>query len=324
MQAIRLHEFGNFAGLKVEELDEPAPGANEVLVRIAAAAVNPSDVKNVQGFMHQTRLPRTPGRDFAGTIVAGPREIIGTDVWGTGGDLGFTRDGTHAQYVLIPAAAAVPRPAKLAANAAGCSGLTFVTAAYGLREAAIDTGQTVVVIGALGGVGRAVAQIARRAGARVIGIALTAPPADLPPSLAAIDFIDSSRQETASTVRNLTQARGADIVFDTVGGPMLPEGLKLLAHRGRIIEISAGRDPNVTINIRDFYHQEARLLGIDSLSLDAVQCASILRELSGGFESGELTPPPIAATYSLEQAPQAYEAVDSGKGAGRHVLVPNG
>jgi NADPH:quinone reductase-like Zn-dependent oxidoreductase len=292
-------------------------------VRIAAASVNPSDVKNVQGFMHQTRLPRTPGRDFAGTVVAGPREMIGKEVWGTGGDLGFTRDGSHAEYLLIPAAAAVARPAELSPESAASSGVTFVVAAYGLREAAISAGQTVAVIGAFGGVGRAAAQIAKRHGARAIGVARNAPPADLPSSFAGITLIDSSREEAATAIRRLTDGRGADIVYDTVGGSMLLEGLKYLAKRGRIIEISAGRDPKVTIDIRDFYHQEARLVGIDSLSLDAVESAVILRELSGGFEAGDLVPPPVAASYSLEHAVQAYEAVQAGKTEGRHVITPN-
>jgi len=322
MRALRLHEFGSPSGLRIEELDTPTPAGDHVLVRVTAASVNPSDVKNVRGFMHQTRLPRTPGRDFAGTVVAGRSDMIGKEVWGTGGDLGFTRDGSHAEHLLVPASAVVLRPNRLSHEAAASSGVTFVTAAYGLREAGIDAGQTVAVIGVFGGVGRAAAQIAKRLGARVIGIARSAPPADLPATLAGVTFVDSSREDAAGAVRRVTDGRGADTVYDTVGGAMLLEALKFLAHRGRIIEISAGRDPKVTIDIRDFYHQEARLIGVDSLSLDAVQCASILQEIAHAFEAGELVPPPVAATYPLEQAVRAYEAVEAGKGEGRHVLMP--
>jgi NADPH:quinone reductase-like Zn-dependent oxidoreductase len=328
MRAIRLHEFGTISGLKVEELDTPTPGAGEVLVRVAAASVNASDVKNVRGLMHQTRLPRVPGRDFAGTVVAGSGEVIGEmigrEVWGTGGDLGFTRDGTHATHVVIAAEALVARPAGLSAEAAACSGVTFVTAAYGLSEANIAAGQSVVIIGVFGGVGRAAAQIAKRRGARVIGISRGAAPVNRPASMADVALIDSSQEEVAGAVKKLTDGRGADIVFDTVGGAMLLEALKYLAPRGRIIEISAGREANVTINLRDFYHQQARLIGVDSLSLDAVACAAILRDLNGGFENGELTPPPIAERYKLDDAQRAYEAVEGGKGEGRHVLLPGG
>jgi NADPH2:quinone reductase len=323
MRALRLHEFGNPSGLRIEDFDTPGPAAGQILVKITAASVNPSDVKNVQGFMHQTRLPRTPGRDFAGTVVAGSEEMIGKEVWGTGGDLGFTRDGSHADHLLLPTAAAVCRPSRLSPEAAASCGVTFVTAAYGLSEAALAPGQTVAIIGVFGGVGRAAAQIARRHGARVIGAARGAAPVDLPRSLIGIAIVDSSRDHTAEHVLRLSDGRGADIVYDTVGGAMLLEGLKFLANRGRIVEISAGRDPNVTINIRDFYHQQARLIGVDSLSLDGVRCAEILRGLVPGFESGELAPPPIAATYPLDLARNAYEAVASGRGEGRHVLLPS-
>jgi NADPH:quinone reductase len=179
MRAVRFHEFGKISGLKIEQIDKPSPGPDDVLIKIAAASVNPSDVKNVLGAMHQTTLPRTPGRDFAGTVVAGRADLIGKEVFGSG-DLGLTRDGSHAEFLLIPAAAVVPRPATLSAIQAACCGVTFVTAAYGLREAELAAGQTVAVIGVFGGVGRAVAQIARRAGAEVIGIAIADPPAHLP------------------------------------------------------------------------------------------------------------------------------------------------
>jgi NADPH:quinone reductase-like Zn-dependent oxidoreductase len=322
MRALRLKTFGKPADLLVENVETPVPTADEVLVRIAAASVNMSDVKNVQGLMHQTRLPRTPGRDFAGTVTAGRSDLMGAEVWGTGGDIGFTRDGSHGEFLLIPANGAVLRPAALSAQSAACCGVTFVTAASGLAEAACGPGQTVVIIGVFGGVGRAAAQIARSRGARVVGIARSVPPASLPASLAGSDFIDSSKQDAVEAVRQLTAGRGGDIVFDTVGGAMLLDGLKMLAMRGRIIEITAGRDPNVTINIRDFYHQQARLIGVDSLALDVIQCASLLRGLAEGFASGALVPPPIAATYSLLDAPRAYEAVENGRGEGRHVIMP--
>src|SRR5271163_2646025 len=107
MHAVRLRQFGKLADLKLEKFPTPSPVAGEVLLRISAASINPSDVKNVQGFMHQTTLPRTLGRDFVGTVIAGEPNLIGKEVWGTGGDLGFTCDGSHADHLIIPAAAAV-------------------------------------------------------------------------------------------------------------------------------------------------------------------------------------------------------------------------
>src|SRR5580692_6800602 len=113
MHAVRLRQFGKLADLKIEELPTPSPGPGELLLRLTAASINASDVKNVQGLMHQTTLPHTPGRDFAGTVLAGQADLIGKEVWGTGGDLGFTRDGSHADYLIIPAPAAVLLPPAL-------------------------------------------------------------------------------------------------------------------------------------------------------------------------------------------------------------------
>src|SRR6516225_3169374 len=99
MRALRFDKTGSLEALKVSDIPKPTPGPNEVLVEVKAAAVNPSDIKNVLGGMHETTVPRTPGRDFAGTVVAGPSHLIGQSVFGSGGDLGFRRDGSHAEFV---------------------------------------------------------------------------------------------------------------------------------------------------------------------------------------------------------------------------------
>src|SRR5579863_2560724 len=100
MRALRFHQFGDLGELKLEEVPEAAVGPDEVRVRIGAASINPSDVRNVEGKMEGTTLPRVPGRDFAGTVVDGPHELLGTAIWGTGGDIGFTRDGSHAESIV--------------------------------------------------------------------------------------------------------------------------------------------------------------------------------------------------------------------------------
>src|SRR3974377_1155434 len=113
MRALRFDQTGSLDALKVSDIPKPAPGPNEVLVEVKAAAVNPSDIKNVLGGMHETTVPRTPGRDFAGTVVAGPPQLLGQSVFGSGGDLGFRRDASHAQFLAVPEVAAVPKPATL-------------------------------------------------------------------------------------------------------------------------------------------------------------------------------------------------------------------
>jgi NADPH:quinone reductase len=167
MRALRFHRFGDLGELQLEEIPEAAVGPDEVRVRIAAASINPSDVRNVEGKMEGTTLPRVPGRDFAGTVVEGPKELLGIDVWGTGGDIGFTRDGSHAESIVIPAEAVVAKPANLTFEEAACVGVNYVTAYEGLvARAKIQAGETLLVTGAGGGVGQAVLSLGEALGAK--------------------------------------------------------------------------------------------------------------------------------------------------------------
>src|SRR5262249_50438570 len=131
----------------------------------------PSDVKNVLGKMHQTTLPRTPGRDFAGIVVKGPEPFLNRQVWGTGGDLGFTRDGTHAEYVVVPEEAVLLKPQTLTPAQAAAMGLGYLTAWLAVMDVArLERGETILILGVTGAVGSAAAQLARWRGARVLGV----------------------------------------------------------------------------------------------------------------------------------------------------------
>ena len=110
MRAIRFKTFGDSSVLELMEVATPAADERTAIVRVCAASIDPSDVKNVAGAMKQTTLPRIPGRDFAGVVEAGPADWIGAQVWGTGGDTGFTRDGTHAELIAVPVASLRRKP----------------------------------------------------------------------------------------------------------------------------------------------------------------------------------------------------------------------
>jgi hypothetical protein len=170
MKVIEFKEFGGPSQLKLSERPLPQADANTAVVRIEAASVNPSDVKNVAGRMSQTTLPRVPGRDYSGVVVDGPKEWINREVWGTGGDVGFTRDGSHGEYIQVPIASLVRKPETLSHEQAACVGVTFVTAWCALNYAKLSKGETIAVFGANGGVGGAAVQIAKSLGAHVIGI----------------------------------------------------------------------------------------------------------------------------------------------------------
>ena len=141
-------------------------GADDVVVEVKAAGVNPSDVKAATGLMPYAVFPRTPGRDFAGVVVDGPREWIGREVFGSSGDLGIRRDGTHASHLVVEAKALVAKPQNMSLQEAAGIGVPFVTAAEGFSRAGFpQSGEIVLIMGVNGKVGQAAAQIATWRGA---------------------------------------------------------------------------------------------------------------------------------------------------------------
>lgn len=324
-QALRVTErVSAAADLKPEVVDIALPDAPDgwAVVEVGAAGINPSDVKAAMGMMPYAVWPRTPGRDYAGRVVAGPGEWIGQDVWGTGGDLGITRDGTHARYLLLPVAALVRRPAHIPAASAAMAGVPFVTACEGLRRAGLSgAGQTVVVFGSNGKVGQAAIQLATRAGARVIGVERGGA-AYVGHAVTEVRTFDGSRDGVAAQVMELTGQAGADIAYNTVGSPYFAAALEALKVGGRQIVISTP-DRNVPFDIQAFYRRDLQLIGVDSLKLDAAQCAAVFRELLPGFEDGSLRAFPVGddAIVPLAQARAAYLKVLEGA-QDRPVLAP--
>jgi NADPH:quinone reductase len=289
-------------------------------VRIIAASINPSDVKNVAGTMRQTPLPRIPGRDFAGVVEAGPAVWIGAAVWGTGGDTGFTRDGTHAEMIAVPVASLRRKPDTLTFDQAASVGVNYIAAWCGLEAAGLSAGETVLLIGARGGVGGAAAQIARRLGARVIGVDRRAPHPDAPIHRIAEKLILDAK-DLPVEVRAATGGKGADVVFDLVGGVMFRNAVDSLALRGRLVEIAATGQREVSFDLADFYHNESRLYGVDTLKRDLEASAEVLEVLTPGFVVGDYRAAPITETCGLGDAQKAYRKVAAGS-VGRIVLRP--
>jgi NADPH:quinone reductase len=299
-----------------------ARASEEVLIEIKAAAINPSDVKAATGLMPYAVFPRTPGRDYAGVIIDGPAGSVGREVFGSSGDLGIRRDGTHATHLAIELEATVEKPKSISWEAAAGIGVPFVTAMEGFRRAGIPmAGETVLVMGVNGKVGQAAVQIATWHGARAIGVVRRQEPYEGHAN-AAVDVIDASAVDVATRVRELTNGKGADIVFNTVGDPYFQAAHKSLALRGRQILI-ATIDRIVQFNILEFYRGQHSYFGIDTLGLSSVATGDVLRELAPGFGSGHLRPFPInpASVFSLEDAKRAFVAV-AGSSRDRVILKP--
>ena len=308
--------------LALEQVALPPLQPGEVLVEVHAAGVNPSDVKAALGMMPYAVFPRTPGRDFAGVVVDGPAEAVGQRVFGSSGDLGIRRDGTHATHLIVERDALAPVPPGMTLEEAAGVGVPFVTAMTGLRRAGLpQPGDVVLVMGVNGKVGQAAAQIAIRAGARVIGVARRAE-GYAGHASAPVEMVDASSGDVAEQVRVLTDGHGADIVFNTVGDPYFQAAHKSLAIEGRQILIAAVHRI-VEFNIFEFYRGRHTYVGIDTLSLSSVRSGEVLQSLAPGFADGSLRPYPIeaASCYKLADARAAYEAV-LGSTRNRVVLVP--
>ena len=295
--------------LRLETSDPPSPGANEVLVEIRAAGVNRSDVSAAMGRMPQALWPRTPGRDWAGVVVHGPNELVGREVFGAGGDLGITRDGTHASHLVVPRNALVDKPPALTPAEAGSLGVPFVTAQEGYQRTGMPKAGDVVLVTAVNGmVGQAAAQIAAMHGARVFGVTRRAAP--FAQSHCKVRMIDGSSEDLATVIRDETAGHGADIVYNTVGSPYFAAANQAMAHGARQVFI-ATIDRPVPFDIFTFYRGRHSYFGIDSLALDASASATLLRALLPGLANRQLRPLPIAndTCYPLEQAQDAYRTV---------------
>jgi len=322
-RALRLAEkAADIAGLRLQAAAQPEPAATPgfAVVRVGAAAVNPSDVKAALGLMPQAVWPRTPGRDFAGVVVDGPNDWIGREVYGSGGDIGITRDGSHARFLVLPVAALRDRPLSISMDESGAVGVPFVTAYEGFRRSGMPRdGQTVLVLGANGKVGQAAVQLAAQGGARVIAVQRRPGPFE-GFACAAVETIDATQGDIAARVRELTGGRGVDIAYNTVGSAYFDAANKSMAKGATQILIST-QDRAVPFDIFAFYRGMHTYVGIDSLAMDCVAATGQLDAMREGFERGTLKPFPVARAFTLDQAADAYRLVLSGS-TDRVVLRP--
>lgn len=323
MTAVLLERPGQLADLAATDVPAPPRSEDEVVVEVHAAGVNPSDVLNCFG-LPITTYPRVPGRDFAGVVVEGPPELVGTRVWGTGsGDLGFSRHGSHAERLVVPAAGIVPCPGRFTFEEAGSSGLAYATAAAGLTRAGLRAGLDVLVTGAAGRVGGAASAVSAWRGARVIAAVMDdAGRRAVLEAVPQADVVVTAEGPLAPAVQELTGGRGVDIAFDTVGNALFEDVVAALAEDGSMVVISAKPATPVSLDLSSFYRRRLNLLGVSSTVSDVTWSAALLTELLPGFESGDLPPVSGAKPFSLDRAADAYALVAQPATEERAVLRP--
>ncbi len=316
MKGLQIQHFAEAPeGLKLVEMVLPPLRSGEVRVRVQAAGINPSDLVNARGGFHSTTLPRIIGRDFAGQIVEGPAELIGLEVWGSGGDIGLSRDGAHAEMIDIPIAGVSERPKNLSAGEAAAVGVPFVTAYTALDHARQASGEWVIVTGAAGAVGSAAVELVYARGG--FSIALVKDASDEAAlNKDKVKAVAASESENLEeVVRKATNGSGADVALNGIGASIAPALLASLAKGGRMAVYSAafgGRE--FQLNLFNLYRNRRELIGIDSAAIGVVQGADLLNKLRPLFESGALDRPRIAARYPLDAYATAYGRVRLGVG----------
>ena len=304
--------------IKIEIVDQQKPviGPTEALIKVSMAAINPSDVKASLGHMPQAVFPRTPGRDYVGVVEEGPKAWIGKTVFGSGGDVGITRDGSHASYLVLPTHALIEKPKELSDAQAACLGVPYVTALDGWSKAGYPApGDKVIIAGAMGKVGLAAAALAKLYGAQVIGIKRknTAPV----PGHACSELLDLEDAELEKKLMDLSFGAGYSCVYNTVGSPYLDLALNVLAHKGKQILIST-LDRNCPFDIFKFFRKEMTFYGVDTLKMDTVASNQILKKLLPHIASKRIVLPSEErpTIYSMDDAATGFSTTFKNGGVG--------
>ncbi|TFY90647.1 zinc-binding alcohol dehydrogenase family protein [Pseudomonas nabeulensis] len=319
MKALQFSATGDLAHLGFVDVATPVPAADEVLVQIKAAGLNPSDVKNVLGRFPYTTLPRIPGRDFAGIVVEGPQALLGQEVWGTGRDLGFFADGSHAEFVKLSAQGVAHKPTHLSFSQAASLGVPYTTAWDALERSGVTKGTRLLVIGANGAVGSAALALAKIRGAHVLA-AVRRPEQVEVLQGQGFDTIALGTPDDLGAQVNAVFKGGADVIFDTTGF-WLPAAVAGLAPFARIAIIAAPVDGLVQLPALALYRKGGSVVGINSLLYTCAQCAVMLEQFGRFFDEGLLPLPTGLREVPLAEGLQSYEDVNSGS-ADKIIFLP--
>ncbi|PQZ88976.1 MULTISPECIES: zinc-binding alcohol dehydrogenase family protein [Pseudomonas] len=319
MKALQFSATGDLAALRFVDVATPVPATGEVLVEIKAAGLNPSDVKNVLGRFPYTTLPRIPGRDFAGVVVEGPQALLGQEVWGTGRDLGFFADGSHAQFLTVSAKGVARKPSHLSFAQAASLGVPYTTAWDALERSGVSNGTRLLVIGANGAVGSATLALAKTRGAQVLA-AVRRPEQVEVLQRQGIETIALGAPEALGAQVNAVFKGGADVIFDTTGF-WLPAAVAGLAPFGRIAIIAAPVDGQVQLPALNLYRKGGSVVGINSLLYNCEQCAVMLEQFGRFFDDGALPLPEGLREVALADGVQSYAQVNEGS-ADKIIFLP--
>jgi NADPH2:quinone reductase len=306
-----------------KELPTPAPAAGQVLLKIQAASLNFPDLLIVQNkYQMKPELPFVPGSEYAGVVEALGEGVthlkVGQTVACLSGTGGF---GTHT---LAPAKLCMPLPAGFPAVDAAAFIMTYATSHHALVDrAALKAGETVLVLGAAGGVGTAAIQIAKAMGAKVIAAASTVEKCDLCKSLGADATINYSTENLRDALKTLTEGKGPDVIYDPVGGEFAEPAFRSIAWRGRylVVGFAGGPIPALPLNLPLL--KGASLVGVfwgDFARREPQANAAMMAELAQWYGQGKIKPV-IDRTMPMSDLKAAYAHMGSRGVKGKLVMV---
>ncbi|HEY3974379.1 MAG TPA: zinc-binding alcohol dehydrogenase family protein [Candidatus Sulfotelmatobacter sp.] len=320
MKALRFHQYGPPSVLSMEDLPSPSIAPGDALIQVKASSINPSDIGIVAG-RFKSPLPNTPGRDFAGVVVQDHVQGNGWEgkqVWGSGSGFGVTRPGAHAEFVVVPTMWLSEKPETLTMEQAAAIGVPYLAAWQSLVEVGqLQPDERILITGSNGAVGRAATQLAHWRKAFVIGADITDAATD------ADVFINLKQKDLQTEIHAATQGKLVDLVLDTVGASLFESCLRALRPGGRQIAIASAAKAQVEFNLVDFYHNQSRLFGLDTMKGTGPEIAARMDQLRRLFDTGSLHAPAIQIS-DFASAVEVYTSVAERKTLEKQVLTMTG
>lgn len=326
MKALLCKHLGPARDLVLKDVPSPTPKPNEVLLDVQAAGVNFPDTLIIEGkYQFQPPLPFSPGGEAAGTVAAVGAKVGAFKV----GDrvMALTGWGAFAEQVAVPAYNVMPVPAGMDFITAAAFGMTYGTSMHALRQRGrLQAGETLLVLGASGGVGLAAVEIGKAMGARVIAAASSAQKLAVARAAGADDLIDYSQENLREAIKRLTDGKGVDVIYDPVGGELFEHAVRGLAWNGRLLVVgfASGSIPQLAANL--VLLKGAAVLGVFWGAFAQRQPednAANFKQLFAWHAQGKLKPL-VSQTYTLADAGTAIETLGQRQAVGKLVVVPPG
>lgn len=321
MKAIQVQRTGGPEVLELTQLPVPSPKPNEVLLKVQAVGINFADMLYVAGeYLVRTRVPMIPGMEFAGIVEELGSEVQGLQKGQMVAALGGS--GAFAEYATVNSRAVIPVPPNMTAAEAAAFPVSYYTAYFSLvTQGQAKSGEWVLVQAAAGALGTALIQMAKALNLRVIALASSEEKLELCRSLGADVTLLNTRDDLVDQVKKATDGKGADLIMEVVGGPKFEQSLQMLSYRGRLLVIGSASREIAQMHPVVLMKGNQSVMGVWLTPF--MGDAALMQEASAFMAplvaSGKVKPV-VGERFSLEQARQAFEFIQSRKNTGKVVL----